>query len=193
MLCPSKESMTLGGALLKYKQVCLPIFPGGGVFMIINEKIKASEVLLTGINGEPLGVVMRDEALAMAKELKADLVCTSLMSSPPPCKLVSKGMAKQQKAQESREQRAKEQPMKVKELRLTPHIEEHDYETKVRQASKLLASGNSVELVVRIRAKEGQQAKALLERMISDLTDAGKKQSGIQLSGKQAAIVLSPL
>ncbi|MBD2872434.1 translation initiation factor IF-3 [Paenibacillus arenilitoris] len=161
--------------------------------IVMNEKIRASEVRLTGLNGEDLGIVSREEALAFARELKADLVCTSLMSSPPPCRLVGRGQAKQQASREKRDERAKEQPAKVKELRLTPHIEEHDYDTKLRQAAKLLASGNGVQLVVRIQGKEGQQAKALLERMLGDLAGSGKKQSGIQLSGKQAAVQVLPV
>src|SRR5689334_22165958 len=91
--------------------------------LVMNEAIKAAEVLLTGLQGEELGVVSREEALALAKELKADLVCMSLMSSPPPCKLVSRGGAKREKEQAQRSERMKDQPGKVKELRLTAVIE----------------------------------------------------------------------
>ncbi|NIK78164.1 translation initiation factor IF-3 [Paenibacillus castaneae] len=161
--------------------------------VIMNEKIRASEVHLTGLRGEDLGIVTRDEALAKARELKVDLVCTSLMSSPPPCKLVSKGQAKQQAGQEKRGAKGNEQPGKVKELRLTPHIEEHDYDTKLRQAVKLLAAGNAVQLVVRLKGKEGPKAKELLERMLKDLAESGKKQSGIQVSGKAAMVQVLPL
>lgn len=161
--------------------------------VMMNEKIRASEVRLTGLQGEDLGIVPRDEALAMAHELKVDLVCTSLMSSPPPCKLVGKGQARKQADQEKRSAKVKEQPGKVKELRLTPHIEEHDYDTKLRQAAKLLGSGTSVQLVVRIQGKEGPKAKELLERMLKDLTESGRKQSGIGVSGKQASVQVLPL
>lgn len=161
--------------------------------IIMNEKIKASEVLLTGLNGESLGVVPRDEALRMAKELKADLVCTSLLSSPPPCKLTARGMAKQDASKEKQAVRKQEGPLKVKEIRLTAHIEDHDYETKCRQADKLLASGNAVQFVVKIQGKEGPQAKELLERMLKDLAASGKRETGIQLSGKQAAVKVVPL
>lgn len=82
--------------------------------------------------------------------------------------------------------------MKVKEIRLTPQIEEHDYDTKLRQAEKLLKSGDAVHFVVRVKGKEGAAAKELLERLIADLSDAGRKTSGIQLSGKQAAVQLNP-
>jgi translation initiation factor IF-3 len=161
--------------------------------LLINEKIKASEVLLTGVDGENLGIVSRDEALAMARRLKVDLVCTSLLSSPPPCKLVSSGDAKQASSQQNREQRLKEQPVKAKELRLTARIEEHDYDTKRRQASELLAKGHPVDLVVKIQGKEGQMAKELLERLLADLAKEGKRATGIQLSGKQANVRVNPL
>ncbi|WP_068774754.1 translation initiation factor IF-3 [Paenibacillus sp. FJAT-26967] len=161
--------------------------------MITNEKIKAAEVLLTGLNGEDLGIVSREEALRAAKEAKADLVCTSLMSSPPPCKLVARGMAKQAAQKEKQAQRQSGTPLKVKELRLTVNIEDHDYETKQRQAEKLLVTGNSVQLVVRIQGKEGPKAKALLERLLKDLAVTGIKETGIQVSGKQAAVKINPI
>lgn len=156
--------------------------------IMMNEKIKAAEVQLTGLNGEALGIVSRTEALAMAKELKADLVCESLMSSPPPCKLMRRGTAKQAASEKKRDVKLKEQPAKVKELRLSVEIEQHDYDTKQRQAAKLLQAGNAVLLVVRIKGKEGPKAKELLERLLADLADYGTRQTGIQLSGKQAAV-----
>jgi translation initiation factor IF-3 len=161
--------------------------------MIMNEKIKAAEVRLTGLDGEDLGIVSRDEALVMAKQLKVDLVCESLMSSPPPCKLIIRGGAKQQASQQKREERMKDQPAKVKELRLSVDIEQHDYETKQRQAVKLLETGNAVQLVIRIQGKEGAKAKELLEQLLTDLKSYGTKQSGIQLSGKQAAVQVNPV
>lgn len=160
--------------------------------LLMNEQIKSLEVALTGVNGESLGVVSRKEALSLAKEAKADLVCTSLMSSPPPCKLVERGAAKAQRDQENKEGRLKDGAGKVKELRLTPDIEEHDYDTKLRQAVKLLESGNRLQLVVKISGKEGPKAKALLERLVADLAASGKKATGIQLSGKQAAVEMLP-
>jgi translation initiation factor IF-3 len=145
------------------------------------------------VNGEDLGVLPTSEALALAKKLKVDLVCISLMSSPPPCKLIGRGAARESLMAEKREAQRKEQPVKVKEIRLTANIEEHDYDTKLRQSEKLLASGNAVQLVIRLQGKEGPKAKELLERMLKDLAASGKKDSGIQLSGKQAAVRVNPL
>lgn len=157
--------------------------------MITNEKIKASEVRLTGVDGEDLGVVATAEALAMAKKLKVDLVCESLMSSPPPCRLIAAGAAKQAAQQASR----REREPKLKEIRLTPRIEEHDYDTKLEQARRILQAGDAAWFVVRIVGKEGAQAKELLERLIRELKPLGRPATGIQLSGKQAAVRLDPL
>jgi translation initiation factor IF-3 len=161
--------------------------------MIKNEKIKASEVQLTGIHGEDLGVVSTVEALSMAKKLKVDLICTSLLSSPPPCRLMGAGTAKQEVQQSKQKDRKQEPSAKLKELRLTPQIEDHDYDTKKNQAHKLLRSGKSVMIVVRIQGKEGPKAKELLERLLKDLVEVGSKQTGIQLSGKQAMVQVNPL
>ena len=160
--------------------------------LLVNEKIKASEVELTGLDGTKLGIVTREEALGMAKRLNADLVCTSLMSSPPPCKIVAKGTGASEAQRGKKEAESGAQPGKAKEIRLTPHIEEHDYETKRRQAEKLLISGNAVQLVVKVQGKEGQRAKELLEKLAKELAGAGEKETGIQLSGKQAAVRLNP-
>ncbi|NOU96789.1 translation initiation factor IF-3 [Paenibacillus sp. LMG 31456] len=157
--------------------------------MIMNEKIKSSEVQLTGINGEDLGIVATSEALLMARKLKVDLVCTSLMSSPPPCKLIGAGAAKQ----EALAERKKDHKPKLKEIRLTPQIEDHDYETKKQQAERILKSGDAVLLVVSIRGKEGDRAKELLEALLKDLNPMGRKKTGIQLSGKQAMVQIDPL
>ncbi|AHV99638.1 translation initiation factor IF-3 [Paenibacillus sabinae] len=168
--------------------------------VLINEQIKASEVVLTGLNGENLGIVSREKALAMARSERADLVCTSLMSSPPPCSLVAKGTGKAAARKSAAPSKAdagrgaggggKE---KVKELRFTAHIEEHDYDTKLRQADKHLRSGKPVQLVVKASgAKEAAAAKAVLERLVADLKEAGAKDTGIQTSGKGSQVKLDP-
>ncbi|MFB5268254.1 translation initiation factor IF-3 [Paenibacillus enshidis] len=171
--------------------------------VLINEQIKASEVVLTGLHGENLGVFSREEALSMARTQGLDLVCTSLMSSPPPCSLVAKGKGKalsQQKKAAAGKAKAdsgkpagKNAKEKVKELRFTAHIEEHDYDTKLRQADKHLRSGKPVQLVVRASgAKEAAAAKAVLERLLADLKETGVKETGIQTSGKGSQVKVNP-
>jgi len=157
--------------------------------MIKNEQIKASEVDLTGVDGEPIGVVRTEEALAMARNLKVDLVCDSLLRSPPPCRLVRAGQARDEANQAKRKERAP----KVKEIRLTPNIEEHDYDVKKTQAERILKGGDAALLVVKLSSpREGERAKALLETLVKELAPYGAKQTGIQLSGKQASVQLQP-
>ncbi|MDQ0193524.1 translation initiation factor IF-3 [Paenibacillus wynnii] len=174
--------------------------------VLINEQIRASEVALTGLRGEKLGFVSREEALAMARAQGVDLVCTSLMSSPPPCSLVAKGKGKAVAGKEAAAGKSGKSGKsgagrtmgaggkeKVKELRFTAHIEEHDYDTKLRQADKHLRSGKPVQLVVKASgAKEGLAAKAVLERLLADLKEAGVKDSGIQTGGKGSQVKLNP-
>ena len=157
--------------------------------MIMNEKIKASEVALVGVDGEDLGVVKTAEALAMARRLKVDLVCESLFQSPPPCRLIGAGAARDAKLQEKR----KEREPKVKEIRLTPAIETHDLDTKRTQAERILKGGDSALFVVKLSgAKEGEAAKRLLEELIRSLAPHGSKKTGVQVSGKQESVQLDP-
>lgn len=153
--------------------------------MLVNEKIKAAEVHLTSVDGEILGYMPTTEALALAKQHKVDLVCTSMMKSPPECKLMKAGTAKQ----EIRKKKTKEP--KLKEIRLSTKIEQHDYDTKKNKAEQILKSGNSVLLVIKVERKEGAQAKKLLEELIQDLKNYGIPKTGIQLSGKQAMVELN--
>ncbi len=158
--------------------------------MIKNEKIKASEVHVTGINGEDLGIMPTAEALKLAKQLKVDLVCTSLLSSPPPCQLIGAGAARQKQQQEAK----RERPAKLKEIRLTASIEDHDYETKQQQARRLLQSDHPVMLVVKTgNNKESAAARKLLEDLVRDLKAEGRPATGIQVSGKQSMVQLDPL
>ncbi|OKP84901.1 translation initiation factor IF-3 [Paenibacillus helianthi] len=169
--------------------------------VLINEQIRASEVVLTGLKGEKLGVVSREEALARARSAGADLVCTSLMSSPPPCSLMAKGKAKAaaqkdntaRKAASGRTPAGADSKEKVKELRFTAHIEEHDYDTKLRQADKHLRSGKPVQLVVKASgAKEAAASKAVIERLLADLKEVGMKDTGIQYGGKGSQVKVNP-
>lgn len=154
--------------------------------LIMNDKIKAREVELLDCEGNLLGDIQTAKALQLAKEQQADLVCIDIMQSPPKCQLIPRGRAKQiAKAKDAA-------PKKTKEIRLTPMIEDHDYETKRSQCKKLLADGHSVALVIKLSGKQGAAAKALLQQLIDDLKQQGKPATGIQLSGKQATVTLIP-
>jgi len=161
--------------------------------MIVNEKIKASEVQLTGMNGEDLGIVPTRQALGMAKELQVDLVCLNLAVSPPLCQLIRQQDFRQQQTKAKQQERKAESGGKWKEIRLSSTIEEHDFATKLRQTEKILSAGDHVQLSIRLKPKEDpQQAKKRLEEMVAALSHCGKQVKGVQVSGKQVMVLLSP-
>lgn len=161
--------------------------------MIMNEKIKASEVSLTGLQGEDLGIVATKEALRMAQELRVDLICTSLASSPPPCRLVDQSAYKKETEKEKQKNRKAEKGVKIKEIRLSAFIEEHDYDTKKRQAERILTSGDAVQLTVQLEKKEIDVAKKLVEQLVKELIHCGRQEKGIQVSGKKVVVMIKPL
>jgi translation initiation factor IF-3 len=161
--------------------------------VIKNEKIKALEVYLSGIQGEDLGVVATKEALRMAKALKVDLVCLSLTSSPPSCKLVKQSDYLIERVKEKHKERKAETTLKTKEIRLSPFIEEHDYDTKKRQAERILAFRDAVQITVQIENKQNQAAKILIERLLKDLAPYGKQDKGLQINGKRVEAIIKPI
>lgn len=161
--------------------------------MIKNEKIKASEIELTGLNGEDLGIMSTKEALALAKQHKVDLVCLSLMTSPPPCKLIRAGAAKEEAQQEKKKSGKSPDKRKVKEIRLNLQMEDHDRDTKQAQAERILKKGDSVKLVIQVHgSKEGAAGKEWAEQLCKSLAEYGTKTTGIQVSGKQVVVQLDP-
>ncbi|MBB6022396.1 translation initiation factor IF-3 [Paenibacillus sp. JGP012] len=162
--------------------------------IIKNEKIKAAEVQLTGLNGEDLGIMSTREALALAKQHKVDLVCTSLMSSPPPCKLIGAGAAREEAQQAKKQVSKSPDKRKIKEIRLQLQMEDHDRDVKQSQAERILKKGDSVKFVIQVHgAKEGEAGKAWAEELCKALKDVGSKTTGIQVSGKQVVVQLDPV
>lgn len=161
--------------------------------MIKNEKIKASEIELTGLNGEDLGIMSTKEALALAKQHKVDLVCLSLMTSPPPCKLIRAGATKEEAQQEKKKSGKSPDKRKVKEIRLNLQMEDHDRDTKQAHAERILKKGDSVKLVIQVHgSKEGAAGKEWAEQLSKSLAEYGTKTTGIQVSGKQVVVQLDP-
>ena len=117
--------------------------------LLINEKIRAKEVQLIGANGEKLGVVGIEEALDMAAEAKLDLALVSPNAQPPVCKLMNYGKYKFEQAKREKESKKNQKTFELKELRVTPNIEQHDFEFKAKNARKFLQDGNKVKITVR--------------------------------------------
>lgn len=175
-------------------------FVFGGVLIIkqellINEKIRAREVQLIGENGEKFGVLSLDEALDKAAEARLDLVLVSPGTKPPVCKLMNYGKYKFEQAKREKEARKNQKVLEMKELRVTPNIEKHDFEFKAKNARKFLEDGNKVKITVRFRGREMNYTKMgeqTLNDFIENLSDIANVEKKPLLEGKNMFIILQP-
>ena len=138
----------------------------------INGQIRAKEVQLIGENGEKLGVVNFYDALNMAEEKKLDLVLVAPNAKPVVCKIMNYGKYKFEQAKKEKEAKKKQKTMEIKEIRITPNIEEHDFGFKAKNARKFIESGNKLKITVRFRGREINNSKAgetVLNRFIEEL------------------------
>ena len=162
--------------------------------LLINEKIRAKEVQLIGANGEKLGVVSLDEALDKAADAKLDLALVSPNAQPPVCKLMNYGKYKFEQAKREKESRKNQKTFELKELRVTPNIEQHDFEFKAKNARRFLEDGNKVKITVRFRGRELNYVKAgeeTLNEFIENLSDIATVEKKPLLEGKNMFVILA--
>ena len=160
----------------------------------INGQIRARDVQLISDNGEKLGIVPLSRALELAGEKKLDLVLVSPNSEVPVCKIMNYGKYKFEQAKREKESRKNQKVFETKELRITPNIEKHDFEFKVKNARRFLEDGNKVKITVRFRGRELNYVKAGEENLnqfseaLSDIAVVEKKPL---LEGKNMFIILA--
>ena len=160
----------------------------------INEKIRAKEVQIISENGEKLGVKSLNEALEIAFEKKLDLVLVAPNSNPPVCKIMNYGKYKFEQAKKEKEAKKKQKVFELKEIRVTPNTEEHDFNFKVKNARKFLEDGCKVKITVRFRGRELSYAKLgenLLNKFSDALSDIASLDKKAVLEGKNMFIILS--
>ncbi len=163
--------------------------------LMINEEIKDKEVRLIGPEGEQLGVVSGKEALAKADEYNLDLVKIAPQAKPPVCRIMDYGKYKFELAKREKEQRKNQKVIDVKEVRLSPNIDEHDFQTKVNQGLKFLKAGDKVKVSVRFRGREithSASGKELLLRYKDEISEFGVVEKDIKLEGRSMAMFVSP-
>ena len=160
----------------------------------INTQIKAKEVQLIGDNGEKLGIVSLNEALEKAGEKNLDLVLVAPNANPVVCKIMNYGKYKFEQAKKEKEAKKKQKVLEVKELRVTPNIEEHDFEFKSKNARKFLTDGNKVKITVRFRGREVNNSKAgelVLRNFIEKLEDVAVVEKQPKLEGRNMFTILA--
>ena len=161
-----------------------------------NEAIRAKEVRLILADGQNVGVVSIKEALREAKEAGLDLVEISPGAVPPVCKVLDFGKYKYELQKRKNEAKKKQKVVEVKELKLTPMIDTHDYDVKIKNARKFLTAGNKVKFTLRFRGRElsyQQQGLDVLLKAKEDLADLGKVEQEPKLEGKLMGMLVVPL
>ena len=160
----------------------------------INNQIKAREVHLISETGEKLGVVSIQKALDMAEEKNLDLVLVAPNGNPPVCKIMNYGKYKFEQAKKEKEAKKKQKVLEIKEIRITPNIEEHDFGFKSKNARKFLEDGNKVKITVRFRGREVNNVKLgenALNKFIEALEDIAVVEKKPKLEGKNMFIMLA--
>ena len=161
----------------------------------INDRIRVPEVRLVGPNGETVGIVPTDQALKLAQEADLDLVEIAPQGKPPVCKLMDYGKFKYENAQKAREARRNQTNVIIKEMKLRPKIDAHDYETKKGHVVRFLKAGDKVKITIMFRGREQHRPELgfrLLQKLAEDVTELGFVESAPKQDGRNMIMVLGP-
>jgi translation initiation factor IF-3 len=160
----------------------------------VNSQIYASEVRVIGADGSQLGVVSVPQALRLAEQEGLDLVEVAPDAKPPVCKLMDYGKYKYEISKKEKDSKKKQHTIVVKEIRLRPRTEDHDFEFKVRHARKFLEQKNKVKFTVMFRGREmayKEFGEKLLERVQESLEDIAKSESEPRFEGRSLSITMT--
>ena len=161
----------------------------------INDRIRVPEVRLIGPGGEQVGIVRVEDALRVALEADLDLVEVAPDARPPVCKIMDYGKFKYETAQKARESRKNQVQTVIKEQKLRPKIDDHDYETKKRNVVRFLEAGSKVKVTIMFRGREQSRPELgfrLLQRLASDVAELGFVETSAKQDGRNMTMVLAP-
>jgi translation initiation factor IF-3 len=161
----------------------------------INDRIRVPEVRLVGPNGEQVGIVPIAKALDLARESDLDLVEVAPTARPPVAKLMDYGKFKYESAMKAREARRNQAHTIIKEIKLRPKIDPHDYETKKGHVVRFLKGGDKVKVTIMFRGREQSRPELgyrLLQRLAQDVTELGFVESNPKQDGRNMIMVIGP-
>lgn len=162
---------------------------------LVNENIHFKEVLVIGPEGEQLGKMMRREAIEKAYELGLDLYCVAPNAELPVCKILDYGKFRFQEQKKARESKKKQHVTEVKPLRLSPVIDQHDFDTKLKQAKKFASDGQKVKLDMRFRGRmitRKEVGEQIMNRFIEAMSELATVDKQPTMEGTTLSVVLSP-
>ena len=164
--------------------------------LCVNERIRAAEVRLVGDKGEQLGIMPLSQAVDTARKNNLDLVEVAPTATPPVCRLLDYGKYRYEQTKKEREARKNQRVLLLREVRLRPHIGQHDFEAKARSARKLLDKGDKVKITMLFRGREITHPDIgwrLLQRMAESLKETASPEGQPLMEGKRMFIILSPV
>ncbi|GLR48480.1 translation initiation factor IF-3 [Sphingomonas astaxanthinifaciens] len=160
-----------------------------------NEFIQSQKVRVIDENGENLGVMYTREAIEQAAEVGLDLVEISPNADPPVAKFLDIGRFKYEAQKKANEQRKRQKTQEIKEIKMRPNIDDHDYETKMKKVVEFLEDGDKVKVTMRFRGREmahGQLGMAVLQRVAEATGEIAKVEAHPRMEGRQMLMVLAP-
>ena len=161
-----------------------------------NNRISSPEVQVIGSDGDNLGILNTNEAISMAKEQGLDLIEISPNAKPPVCKIIDMGKFKYDSQKKANVAKKKQKIVALKEIKMRPVTETHDYEFKVKNAKKFIEKGDKVKFTIRFKGRELQHShlgKELMDKIKVDMQDIGKVELHPKFDGKQMIMVIQPL
>ena len=164
-------------------------------FIRVNERIRVPEVRLIGPDGNQLGVVTIQKALELANQHELDLVEVAASASPPVCRIIDFSKFKYDQEKKEREAKKHQKQGKLKEIRLKPNIDEHDYETKVKQAITFLKKKDKVKINLFFRGRQMEHldlGRKVLDKFIIDTQSDAQVEKQPSLEGRIMSFVLTP-
>jgi len=164
-------------------------------YIRINEYIRVPEVRVIGPNSEQLGVLMVKRAVEMAREHGLDLVEVAPMAKPPVCRIIDFSKYKYEQEKKERKSKKSQHVTHLKEIRVKPHIDEHDYQVKVKQAAAFLDKHDKVKINLFFRGREmafKNQGREVLDRFVTDLVEHGQLEKDLGVEGRVMSIVIAP-
>lgn len=163
--------------------------------LMINEQIRDKELRLIDENGAQVGIVSAREAQKLADEKKLDLVKIAPTAKPPVCRIMDYGKYRFDQAKKEKEARKKQKTIDVKELRLSPSIEEHDIQVKIKKAIEFLKAGDKVKVSIRFRGREighTQGAMEILKNFAKSIEEVGNIEKPPKMEAKNLVMFLEP-
>ena len=158
--------------------------------------IRAREIRVIGPNSEQLGIMGRNEALALAKEHGLDLVEVAANADPPVCRIIDYGKFRYEAQKKKQEAKKRQTVVEIKEIKVRPKTDDHDFDTKVRHIRRFLEDGNRVKVTVFFRGREivhKDRGLDILDRIIAEIKEIGKVEQDPKAEGRTLQMLLSPL